>query len=72
MGMAIARIKECFVSVKEIELAISQLSQNEFSEFAEWFAAYRAALWDKEIEEDLKVGRFDPLIQEVRADIQTR
>jgi hypothetical protein len=32
------------MSVKEIERAISQLSQDEFSEFAAWFAEYQAAL----------------------------
>ena len=58
------------MSIKEIELAITQLSQNEISEFAKWFAEYQAALWDKEIEEDLEAGRFDPLIKEVRADIE--
>ena len=58
------------MSIKEIELAITRLSQNEFSEFAEWFAEYQAALWDKEIKQDVEAGRFDPLLQEVRADIQ--
>lgn len=57
------------MSVKEIETAITKLPDDEIWEFAKWFEEFRAALWDKEIEEDIKAGRLDALADEALRDL---
>lgn len=52
------------MSVKEIELAIEQLPPGDLAELFNWLEEYRAQLWDKQIENDLKSGRLDDLISE--------
>ena len=56
------------MSVQEIQVAISQLSPEELEKLAEWFAQFQNDAWDKQIEEDVKLGRLDALIQEARSD----
>jgi hypothetical protein len=58
------------MSVKEIEIAVSKLPEDEVWEFAKWFEEFQAALWDKEIEEDIKAGRLDEILAEVRGEIE--
>jgi hypothetical protein len=53
------------MSIKEIELAIAQLKPTELSEFATWFEEFWAQVWDKQIEQDIKSGRLDGMIQQV-------
>ncbi len=53
------------MSVKEIELAIMRLPPPDFGELRAWFENYAAQMWDKQIEKDLKAGRFDALLAEV-------
>ena len=53
------------MSVKEIEIAIMRLPPPDFSELRAWFDNYAAQMWDKQIEKDLKAGRFDALLAEV-------
>ncbi len=49
------------MSVLELEQAISQLSAEELSRFAEWFEEFMADEWDKQIERDVAAGKFDKL-----------
>ncbi len=56
------------MSIKEIELAIAQLSPNELHELRQWFDEFLESLWDQQIESDLQEGRLDGLIQEAEAD----
>ena len=58
------------MGVKEIELAITQLPAKDLGELAAWFADYCAGMWDKQIEQDLKAGRLDALLQEVNAEVE--
>ncbi len=53
------------MSVKEAEIAITQLSANELVELMAWLENYHAQMWDKQIEEDLEAGRLDALLAEV-------
>lgn len=53
------------MSVKEIEIAITQLSAADLSALMAWFENYHAQMWDKQIEEDLAAGRLDALLAEV-------
>ncbi|MEH2376067.1 hypothetical protein [Nostoc sp.] len=40
-------------TLKEVELAISQLSPEDLAAFCAWFAEFDAAAWDKQIEKDV-------------------
>jgi hypothetical protein len=53
--------------MSKIELTekdIEQLDDKSFAAFREWFLAYENAGWNRQIEEDLKSGKLDYLIQE--------
>lgn len=58
-----------FMSVLELEKAISQLPAEELSQFAKWFEEYMADEWDKQIERDVAAGKFDKIFAKVDADI---
>ncbi len=53
------------MSVKEIEIAVTQLSAADLAELMTWLENYHAQMWDKQIEEDLETGRLDALLAEV-------
>jgi hypothetical protein len=59
-----------FMSVKEIKLAITQLSSTELAELAEWFEEFHAEAWDKQLEKDVEAGRLDQLIQQAEAEFE--
>ena len=52
------------MNITELKTAVKELSQNELAEFAEWFNEFQEALWDKQIEQDMKAGKFDALIRQ--------
>lgn len=52
------------MNITEIKTAVRELAQNELAEFLEWLDEFQEALWDRQIEEDLKTGKFDPLIRQ--------
>ncbi|MGH9891853.1 MAG: hypothetical protein ACREA0_07710 [bacterium] len=54
--------------VEKLEGEIRKLSPVELSSFREWFAAFDAAAWDRQIEEDAKAGKLDPLADAALAD----
>ncbi len=58
-------------TVKEIESAVTRLSQEELHRFRAWFDQFEAELWDRQIEEDIRAGKLDGLadqaISEFRA-----
>jgi hypothetical protein len=57
------------MSVEDIEFAIAKLPPDQFARFAAWFAEYQAEQWDRQIEQDLRSGRLDSVIQKAREDI---
>jgi hypothetical protein len=56
------------MTVQEIQVAITQLTPEELEKLAEWFDQFQNDAWDREIEQDVKMGRFDAVIQEVKND----
>lgn len=58
------------MSVQEIEIAITQLSSEEFWKLSDWMTQYQSRQWDKQIEEDAKAGRLDALINEAKEEIR--
>ncbi len=54
------------MSVEELESLVSGLPPAEFARFSQWFEEFVAAQWDRQIEQDMKVGRLDAALK--RAD----
>ena len=56
--------------VKSIEDAVKSLPPQALAEFRRWFAEFDTAAWDRQIEQDLAVGKLDGLLAEAQADYQ--
>ncbi len=56
--------------VEEIESAIAHLSLPDLSRLREWFLEFDAAVWDRQIEEDVASGRLDALADQAIADFR--
>ena len=44
----------------ELESSVSQLSDNEYSKFRQWFLDYENERWDAKIEKDIAEKKLDP------------
>jgi len=55
-------------NVKSIEKAVESLPPSELAEFRRWFAAFDAAAWERQIEQDASSGKLDGLAAEALAD----
>jgi hypothetical protein len=53
--------------LQKVEHQVQELSPEELAQFRAWFAEFEAALWDRQIEEDVRAGRLDHLAERVRA-----
>ena len=51
-------------TVKEIEEAISRLSEEEYQAFRAWFEEYENQQWDSQFKKDVESGRLDNMAQE--------
>jgi len=56
------------MSVKDLEVAVTRLSKEERIAFSRWLQEYIADEWDRQIEEDIRAGRFDAAGKRARAD----
>jgi hypothetical protein len=54
--------------VESIEKAVQALPPAELAEFRRWFAAFDAAAWDVQLEDDAAAGKLDRLASEALAD----
>lgn len=59
------------MSLKDLESAIADLSPADLVSFAEWFEEFFSQEWDRQIEDDLKAGRLDALIQQAKDDFKS-
>jgi hypothetical protein len=59
------------MDVQEIESAITQLPPAEVAELAAWFEQFHAQLWDNQIEQDMRAGRLDSLLDETARDLDS-
>ena len=55
-------------TVAEITGAVKRLPKKDLARFRKWFAAYDAAVWDRQIESDVTNGKLDALIREAQRD----
>ncbi len=44
------------MSLRELEMAVTDLPVEELTAFARWFEEYLADAWDRRIEADIKAG----------------
>lgn len=51
-------------TVEELQIAVDSLTQDEYGRFRRWFFDRDWEKWDREIEEDVKAGRLNFLVQE--------
>lgn len=62
------------MGIRELENAVTQLSQEERRQFADWLADFLAEQeadeWDRQIERDIKAGRFDAMAEQARKDYE--
>ena len=45
--------------VQKLEREVRNLSEKELTTFREWFAAFDAAEWDRQMEDDIRAGKLD-------------
>ncbi|APB35232.1 hypothetical protein GlitD10_2887 [Gloeomargarita lithophora Alchichica-D10] len=58
------------MSSLEIKEAVQSLSRSELRDFLDWLDDYREAIWDKQIEEDMQLGKLDHLISEAKKEFR--
>lgn len=56
-------------TVHEIEQAIRALGPKDLAALREWFAAFDAEAWDRQLEQDVAAGRLDRFAEEALRDI---
>ena len=58
------------LAVQELQADVAQLSPDELARFRAWFEEFDAKVWDKQIEEDVKLGKLDHLANQAIADFR--
>ena len=48
-------------AIQELQADVAQLSADELARFRAWFEEFDAKVWDKQFEEDVKLGKLDHL-----------
>jgi hypothetical protein len=56
--------------VDEIQEAVRHLSPQELVAYRAWFTEFDAALWDRELEQDIAAERLETLAQEAIEDLE--
>lgn len=54
------------MSVTEIEAAIKNLPKEDLVRFNQWYTEFLEEAWDEQIRQDVKTGKLDVLLGEVR------
>ena len=58
------------MTTTEIKTAVMSLNATELSELLDWLEEYQESLWDKQIEEDMQLGKLDSLIEKARKEFR--
>lgn len=56
--------------IREIELAVTQLSAQDLARFRQWFDEYDAQEWDEQFERDAESGKLDDMAEKAIADFR--
>ena len=54
------------MSLSEIEAAIRTLPKEELARFDQWYQTFLEGQWDEQIRHDVRAGKLDFLLEEVR------
>jgi len=54
--------------IEQVETEIQRMSLEELAQFREWFAEFDNEKWDRQIEADVIVGKFDALAAQALRD----
>ena len=54
--------------VKDLEQQVQALSPEELAQFREWFLEFDWAVWDREIERDVRAGQLDAMAEKAIQD----
>lgn len=57
--------------VERIEQQVQALSAGELAQFRAWFLEFDWAVWDRQVEEDVRLGRLDALGEQALRDHAT-
>ncbi len=49
--------------IESLEREIERLSPEDLAEFRRWFTSFDAAMWDQQIESDVRDGKLDALAE---------
>jgi hypothetical protein len=55
-------------TVEHITAAVKRLPKKDLARFRKWFAEYDAAVWDRQLDQDVAAGRLDALAHEALRD----
>jgi len=56
------------MSVEELEKVVTKLSPDELARFRAWLDSFDADQWDRQIEADVKAGKWDKIADQAIAD----
>jgi hypothetical protein len=59
-------------TLQEVEAAVRHLTPEDLATFRDWFLAYDAEVWDRQLEEDVQAGRLDALAEEALRAVEKR
>ena len=54
--------------VEDTERRIQEFSTQELAAFRDWFLAFDAQAWDRQIDADVRAGKLDPLAERALED----
>ena len=54
--------------LENVENHVAQLTSDELRAFRDWFAAFDAETWDRQIESDVRGGKLDQLADQALSD----
>lgn len=54
--------------VENLERQVKELSSEELAAFRKWFIAYDWEVWDRQLEQDVRAGKLDPLAEKALRD----
>ncbi|MFI5107732.1 MAG: hypothetical protein ACHP78_02685 [Terriglobales bacterium] len=57
--------------VERVAREVREFSSDEFANFRQWFAAFDAEAWDRQLEADVKAGKLDALAERALRDHAT-
>jgi len=57
-------------TVQEIEDAIRRLPSAQLTSLRAWFADFDAAMWDQQLEDDVRSGKLDALAEQALKDFE--